>query len=213
MLKEEKNINSTTNSCVMYVTDVNSWVFSWFIQDNFPSYNSTPPSGYTQRSGLDSTQADSITGSSVTRGGGGGGGGGGGAAGGSGGGGTGSDTSSGANAGTANTGGGGGGGRTGSSGGAGGAGGGGAGTTTTNGNGTAGTANRGGGGGGSEGSGASGDGGSGIVIVRLLTADWGTITGGTQSTDGAYTVCQFTTSGSLVLANASTQNSNMLMYM
>lgn len=88
--------------------------------------------------------------------------------------------------------------------GAGGAGGGGAGTGTTNGNGANGTANTGGGGGASEGSGVSGNGGSGVVIVRLLTADWYSITGGTQTTDGAYTVCTFNSSGDLVLSSGKT---------
>ena len=55
-----------------------------------------------------------------------------------------------------------------------------------------GTANTGGGGG------ASGNGGSGIVILRVLTADYsGTTTGSpTVTTDGSYTVIKFTSSGS-----------------
>lgn len=110
-------------------------------------------------------------------------------------------------------GGGGGGGGSATNGGAAGAGGGGKG-----GDGTAagaGTANTGGGGGGGRAAGGQvgAAGGSGIVIIRLRTADWGSITGGTQSTDGAYTVCQFTANGNLVLANASASNSNMLMHM
>lgn len=48
--------------------------------------------------------------------------------------------------------------------------------------------------------GTSGSGGSGVVIVRLLTSDWSTITGGTQTTDGSYTVVTFQSSGTLTLA-------------
>lgn len=62
--------------------------------------------------------------------------------------------------------------------------------------GTAGTANTGGGGGGGGGkSGLGGAGGSGVVIVRYLTSDFGTCTGGTKTTDGSYTVHRFTSSG------------------
>jgi hypothetical protein len=45
-------------------------------------------------------------------------------------------------------------------------------------------------------------GGSGVVIVRYLTADatGRTITGGTATTSGLYTVRTFTASGSLVIA-------------
>lgn len=96
-------------------------------------------------------------------------------------------------------GGGGGGRRTGGSGGAGGSGGGGAGASSTGASGTSGTANTGSGGGASSNNGTSGSGGSGVVIVRLLTSDWGSITGGTQTTDGSYTVVTFTSSGTLGL--------------
>jgi hypothetical protein len=70
-----------------------------------------------------------------------------------------------------------------------------------NANGSAGTANLGGGGGGGGSSTTSrngGDGGSGVVIIRLLTASYtGTTTGSpTVTTDGAYTVVKFTSSGS-----------------
>lgn len=64
-------------------------------------------------------------------------------------------------------------------------------------------ANRGGGGGGSGGNWATGGaGGSGVVIVRYLTANLSdrTITGGTATTSGAYTIRTFTASGSLVIA-------------
>ena len=68
-------------------------------------------------------------------------------------------------------------------------------------------ANTGGGGGGAGESNAgyqstSGAGGSGIVIVRYLTADavGRTVTGGTATTSGSYTVRTFTASGSLVIA-------------
>ena len=67
--------------------------------------------------------------------------------------------------------------------------------------------NTGGGGGGAGESNAgyqstSGAGGSGIVIVRYLTADavGRTITGGTATTSGSYTIRTFTSSGSLVIA-------------
>lgn len=56
-----KNINSTTNSVTFFVTISNCWIFTWYMQDNFASNTATPPSGYTQRSGTDSTQADSNT--------------------------------------------------------------------------------------------------------------------------------------------------------
>jgi hypothetical protein len=47
-----------------------------------------------------------------------------------------------------------------------------------------------------------GAGGSGVVIVRYLTADATgfTITGGTSSTSGSYTIRTFTSAGSLVIA-------------
>jgi hypothetical protein len=82
----------------------------------------------------------------------------------------------------------------------GGTGGGGDGAVGLNTNGTSGTDNLGGGGGGATGTGTSGDGGDGVVIVRLLTADWTSITGGSQATDGDYTVVTFNSSGSLVLS-------------
>jgi len=58
------------------------------------------------------------------------------------------------------------------------------------------TANTGGGGG------SGGSGGSGVVIVRYLTNDasGATITGGTATTDGLYTVRTFTGSGNLVIS-------------
>lgn len=80
----------------------------------------------------------------------------------------------------------------GGSGGAGGAGGGGAGNVA--GAGANGTANTGGGGGGGRGASAGGNGGSGVVIVRYATADL-TATGGTITTDGAYTIHTFNASG------------------
>jgi hypothetical protein len=67
-----------------------------------------------------------------------------------------------------------------------------------------GTTNTGGGGGGSWGGSGQlcGLGGSGVVIVRYLTADAAsfTITGGTATTSGSYTVRTFTASGSLVIS-------------
>ena len=94
---------------------------------------------------------------------------------------------------------------TGSAGGSGGTGGianGGAGQTNAD-PGTAGSggANTGSGGGGVGHNGTGGAGGSGIVIVRYLTAvaSEATITGGTATTDGLYTVRTFTGSGSLVI--------------
>ena len=68
-----------------------------------------------------------------------------------------------------------------------------------------GTNNLGGGGGGGSagsGSGAGGNGGSGVVIVRYLTANatGATITGGTATTSGAYTIRTFTSSGSLAVS-------------
>ena len=71
------------------------------------------------------------------------------------------------------------------------------------GGGVSGTANTGGGGGGSGGNWSiGGAGGSGVVIVRYLTsaASGLTITGGTATTSGSYTVRTFNSSGSLVIA-------------
>lgn len=39
----------------------------------------------------------------------------------------------------------------------------------------------------------------GVSDLIALSFDWGSITGGTQTTDGSYTVCQFNSSSSLVL--------------
>ena len=79
--------------------------------------------------------------------------------------------------------------------GSGGSGGGGNGGRDTSINATAGAANTGSGGGG--GGGTGGAGGSGIVILRLLTSDYtGTTSGSpTVTTDGSYTVLQYTSSG------------------
>lgn len=84
---------------------------------------------------------------------------------------------------------------------------GGSGGTVNGGAGSAGTANTGSGGGGGGmvdggGNGAGGNGGSGIVIVRYPTASASgfTITGGTITTSGSYTIHTFTSSGSLVVA-------------
>jgi hypothetical protein len=88
----------------------------------------------------------------------------------------------------------------------GGNGGGGLGSRNLENNAVAGTANTGGGGGGGGGNGNSvsfgANGGSGVVIVRYLTADasGNTITGGTATTSGSYTIRTFTASGSLVIA-------------
>ena len=62
----------------------------------------------------------------------------------------------------------------------------------------AGTANRGNGGDGTGGSALGSAGGSGIVVVGYLTSDVTglTVTGGTATTDGSYTVRSFTTVGS-----------------
>jgi hypothetical protein len=64
------------------------------------------------------------------------------------------------------------------------------------GNGVAGTANTGGGGGGASwgGSRVGAGGGSGIVVIRYLASSM-TATGGTETTDGAYKVHSFTSSG------------------
>lgn len=100
--------------------------------------------------------------------------------------------------------GGGGGGGSWNSGGAGSGGSGGGGAGGNNSAGVAGSANTGGGGGGAGGTSGAGyagaAGGSGVVIVRYLTASFGTCTGGTITTDGAYTVHKFTSSGTFVLA-------------
>ena len=87
--------------------------------------------------------------------------------------------------------------------GSGGLGGGGAAGNGASGNytGTSGTANTGGGGGAGN-TASGGNGGSGVVIVRYLTADasgW-TISGGTSTTSGSYTIHTFTSSGSLVVS-------------
>lgn len=100
--------------------------------------------------------------------------------------------------------------------GAGGNGGGGAGGNNGNGNnstpavnGTAGSANTGGGGGGGNNGGTGGAGGSGVVIISYVTADFGTCTGGTITTDGVNTVHTFTSSGTfsvVLLSSAKTLN-------
>jgi hypothetical protein len=92
--------------------------------------------------------------------------------------------------------GGGGGGGSGISGGAGGAGGGGAAST---GHGSAGSANTGGGGGaGGTGGGNGAAGGSGIVVLRMLTADYSSTTSGTPTvtTSGSDTILTYNDSGS-----------------
>ena len=85
----------------------------------------------------------------------------------------------------------------GGTGGAGGAGGGGAGNAA--GNGTAGTANTGGGGGGANNPNTGGAGGSGVVVISYVTANFGTCTGGTITTDGANTVHTFNSSGTFTV--------------
>ena len=72
---------------------------------------------------------------------------------------------------------------------------------------TSGAANRGGGGGGMRGDDApaSGSGGSGVVIVRYVTTDLAvqgitSVSGGTTSTSGNYTIHTFNGSSSLVVA-------------
>jgi hypothetical protein len=49
---------------------------------------------------------------------------------------------------------------------------------------------------------SGGAGGSGVVIVRYLTADLAgrTVTGGTITTSGSYTIHTFNSSSSLVIA-------------
>lgn len=77
----------------------------------------------------------------------------------------------------------------------------------TGGAGTAGGANTGNGGNGNSGAGAvGGAGGSGVVIIRYVTADFGTCTGGTITTSGADTIHTFTSSGTFtVVEKASMQ--------
>jgi len=66
----------------------------------------------------------------------------------------------------------------------------------------------GGGGGGSTQNGGptvtGGDGGDGVVIIRYLTSDFGTCTGGDKTTDGDYTVHTFTSNGDFVAVTAAT---------
>lgn len=68
---------------------------------------------------------------------------------------------------------------------------------------TSGSANTGGGGGGAgvQPTSNGGSGGSGFGVIRYLTADAAayTVTGGTKTTDGSYTVHTFTASGNLVV--------------
>lgn len=69
--------------------------------------------------------------------------------------------------------------------------------------GTAGTTNRGGGGGGSGNNyNDPGAGGSGVVIIRYLTSDVISATGGTKTTDGSYTIHTFTSSGTFAYTKA-----------
>lgn len=49
---------------------------------------------------------------------------------------------------------------------------------------------------------------AGVVIVRYLTTDFGTCTGGTKTTDGNYTVHEFTTSGTFVVITAPVLTTN-----
>jgi hypothetical protein len=65
-------------------------------------------------------------------------------------------------------------------------------------NGSDGTANTGGGGGGSDGT-TAGTGGSGVVIISYVTADFGSCTGGSISTNGSKTVHTFNTSGTFTV--------------
>jgi hypothetical protein len=103
-------------------------------------------------------------------------------------------------------------------GGAGGDGGGGAGGDSPNGDnpgnvGNPGTANTGGGGGGGGNTNTGGKGGSGVVIIRYLTSDFGTCTGGTKTTDGNYTVHKFLladTGTDLVMTQAIIATTNYL---
>jgi hypothetical protein len=69
------------------------------------------------------------------------------------------------------------------------------------------SANSGSGGGGagagsSAGLASGGNGGSGVVIIRYLTSDFGTCTGGTKTTDGSYTVHTFNSSGTMTFVSA-----------
>jgi len=64
--------------------------------------------------------------------------------------------------------------------------------------GESGVANTGGGGGGGGGS-PPGAGGSGVVIIRYVTADFGTCTGGSKTTDGSDTVHTFNSSGTFTV--------------
>jgi hypothetical protein len=68
--------------------------------------------------------------------------------------------------------------------------------------GAGGTNTGGGGGAGAHQTGSGGNGGSGIAVVRYLTTDATglTITGGTATTSGSYTIRTFTASGSLVVS-------------
>ena len=61
--------------------------------------------------------------------------------------------------------------------------------------------NRGGGGGGNYSTYGTGTGGSGVVVVSYITADWGTCTGGTITTNGIYTVHTFTTDGTFTVVH------------
>ena len=70
----------------------------------------------------------------------------------------------------------------------------------SDGSGTNGSANTGNGGN------STGNGGSGIVIIKYLTSASSGSTGGTITTDGAYTIHTFTSSGSLVLGSFSASN-------
>jgi hypothetical protein len=89
-------------------------------------------------------------------------------------------------------------------GGTGGNGGGGRGDDYNANNAVAGTANTGGGGGGASSATARAgrDGGTGIVVIRYLTADFGTCTGGTKTTDGDYTVHKFTSTSQFVVSGS-----------
>ena len=69
------------------------------------------------------------------------------------------------------------------------------GTGGSNGNNATANTGGGGGGGGQNGSATGGSGGSGIVILRRLTADSATASGGTESTSGSDTIHKFTSSG------------------
>jgi hypothetical protein len=83
-------------------------------------------------------------------------------------------------------------------------GGGGSGGAGGGGNGAAGTANTGGGGSAGPDDGYGFAGGKGVVIVRYLTAAPGavglSVSGGTSSTSGSYTIHTFNDTGSLVIS-------------